>query len=146
MSDATWASGINRTDAGETVASPSMSLDELLRSLIGSRAQVDGKGNYITVTLRPLLVSGIECCVVEKFIGGRLDNLFMGLSLSFSKQLGFGDRWRVPNPEVAWLEDWVQRETGKKSAATFPRGTIRAIYDDRGGFPCIVFRYPPPIV
>jgi hypothetical protein len=70
----------------------------------------------------------------------------LGVTEATAERLGFetGFASRHDGPEVAFLEDWVCGETGKKPPAQFPWGEVLGVYDAIAGFARIRFAYRPP--
>ena len=144
MSESNWQQGIIQVDTGDIVACPGMSLDELRATPLGASGELRTYvPAYPRVVIEPVMISGIECCIDLQFARGILHRAEILASESTAKRFSFVTGYASPadGPEVAFLEEWVQRETGAKPPMTFPWGDICQIYDQKGGFASIPFRY-----
>lgn len=144
MSETRWQNGIIRADSGDMIAYPRMPFQEFVGSPLGALAKEQPQRQpYREVVVTPVLISGYECCVDLKFQHDVLRRVLIELSEDTVKQLGFVGGYASPpdGAEVAFLEEWVRREVGRKPPVDFPWGRIGQVYDPIGGFARILFQY-----
>jgi hypothetical protein len=147
MKEDTWTEGKVRIDTGEVIAAPGISLEQLERTTAWATAKMSehtaSGRKYKTVGMGPVLICGYECYLTEYFADTFLEGLVITLSETEENRLGFPAThpfWQRPG-ELDFLKKWVHQQTNRKSPAEFKWGHIAAVFDDKGGFDAIKFRY-----
>ena len=144
MSESNWCRGVIRVDSGGIVANPGMSLDELRATPLGAAGDLEAYvAEYPKVLIGPVMISGIECDVDLEFERGVLAAAHIFATEKTARRFSFVTGYASPpdGPEVAFLEEWVRRETGATPPARFSWGQIADIYDRKGGIASISFIY-----
>ena len=139
-----WKEGVIATDAGEIIAHPKMSFEELRATPPGASAKVeDLSRGYPKVIFMPVLISGYECCASVGFDHGILRRVVIVVTDKTAERFSFVTGFASPRdgPEVKFLEDWVYREVGTNPPVSFTWGRIGEVYDLIAGFARIIFIY-----
>ena len=145
MSVLGWKEGVLTADTGEVVASPQMAFGQLLGTATGKTAEIEkiAGTNCRNVVMKNVSIDGHECFITASFAENHLEKVLIELSQEAGDKIGLPPAppfWPRPG-EVAFLEEWVRQQTGKKPPAKFPWGQVTAAYDSKGGFASIGIRY-----
>lgn len=139
-----WKDGIIATDVGEIIAHPKMSFEELRATPLGASATVkELSPGYPRIVIKPVLISGYECCASVGFDHGILDDMEIVVTDNTAERFSFVTGHASPRdgPEVRFLENWVYQEVGTKPPVGFTWGRICEVYDLIAGFAHVKFIY-----
>jgi hypothetical protein len=121
-----WTCGVVKTDGGVVLASPALTIGELLNCglPVGEKTLSNSGGKII---VGPMLIDGYEVVAAVNFKSGRL--WFVKVELNTrdrSKLLGIDDNGRVP---LTFYERWIEGKLGTKPPVTYGWGKIVASED-----------------
>jgi hypothetical protein len=139
-----WKDGVIVTDAGEIIARPGISPEELRASPLGASATIEGVSpDYPRIVFNPVVISGYECCASVGFDHDNLDRVMIVVTDNTANRFSFvtGFDSRHNGPEVEFLEGWVRQEVGANPPVHFTWGRIVEVFDTFAGFARILFIY-----
>lgn len=142
-----WGTGTIRSNSGDVIARPCLSLQGFLASPLGGSASVERvTPAHLRATVSRKSIGGYECWAQWEFEDGILRALLIGVTDSTAERLQFTTGYASPpdGPEVAFLEEWVRREVGRTPPLRFSWGESGQVYDPVAGFARIRFGYRPP--